>query len=183
MLDLASTREIDQELQALYPEKEAVFVSVNVKDRAQVEKAFETVIEKFGTVDIVINGAGILSEKNVENVIGVNLLGVINGTEVALQHMAVDKGGRGGAIFNIASVLGLDTHCNVPVYTATKHAVVGYTTALASKHLESTLGVKFVVICPGFTLTSLLENMQESVWREELIGVTKTFFDVNGYQR
>lgn len=183
MLDLSNTREVHLELQALFTEKKVIFVSVDVKDRAQVEKAFGTVIEKFGTVDIVINGAGILNEKNAENVIGVNLLGVINGTEVALQHMAVDRGGRGGAIFNIASTLGLDTLCSVPVYTATKHAVVGYTAALASKHLESSLGVKFVTICPGFTFTSLLDNIQGSLWREELLGVTENFSLVNGFQR
>lgn len=110
---------------------------------------------KIGTIDIVINAAVIVDELDYVNSVQVNLLGVMHGIHVALNHMAIEKGGKGGIICNISSMLGLDGSFCIPTYTATKHALVGYAMALSDKRIEHKYGVKFVTICPGFTDTKL----------------------------
>lgn len=57
-------------------------------------------------------------------------VGVINFTQVAVDFMSIEKGGRGGIIANVSSLCGVDALFANPVYTATKHAVVGFTRSL-----------------------------------------------------
>ena len=52
---------------------------------------------------------------------------VVRGTLLGLQYMGKDKGGNGGVVVNIASILGLAPLAGSPVYVATKHAVIGFT--------------------------------------------------------
>lgn len=182
VFDLVDPKETEKQLKALFPQNKIIFESVNVKDKADVEKAFKKAIDEFGTIDIVINGAGVLNDNNVENTIGVNILGVIYGTQAALEHMSVEKGGKGGIIANIASVLGLDTLFSVPVYTATKHAVIGYTAALADKRLEGRCGIKFITICPGFTDTPMISQLQPMLMSPDSFAATADFITANGHQ-
>lgn len=75
----------------------------------------------------------------------------------AIEHMGIENGGRGGMIINMASVLGLFPTSCAPVYSASKHGVIGFTRSLAGQRLESELGIKFVAVCPGGTKTKLLD--------------------------
>lgn len=96
--------------------------------------------------------------------------------------MNVKNGGRGGIIVNVASTLGLDILSFQPIYTATKHGVVGFTRSLGVNiifteqnymnklifigdyHLfqepffEQMYGIKFITVCPGATKTPLLRG-------------------------
>lgn len=182
VLDVADPRETDKQLKELFPQKKIIFEALNVKDQVDVSTVFNKVFADFGAVDVVINGAGVLNERNIENTIGVNILGVIYGTQAALEHMSVEKGGKGGIIANIASVLGLDTLFSIPVYTATKHAVTGYTAALADKRLEKKFGVKFVTICPGFTDTPMISHLGPMLMSDELNDSTAKMINENGHQ-
>lgn len=76
--------------------------------------------------------------------------------------MSVSKGGRGGTIINMASICGLDPFPWGPFYCASKFGVVGFTRSFAEPELESELGIKFIIICPGFTDTKLLPTNMES---------------------
>lgn len=87
-------------------------------------------------------------------------LGVIYGTFVGIENMGVDKGGHGGMIVNMASICALDGFAWGPMYCASKHGVAGFTKSLAKKELNAELGIKFVLICPGFTDTNLFDNLQ-----------------------
>lgn len=183
MLDLADPRKTVGQLRTLFPEKKILFEDVDVKDRPSFEKAFSSVVDSFGSVDIFINGAAIVNEKNYAATVGVNLLGIMHGTYIALEHMAIEKGGKGGTICNVSSALGLDTLCSVPSYTATKHAVVAFTEALADKRLESKFGVKFFTFCPGFTETSMINNLVSKLLREDLFELVQECAKFNGTQR
>lgn len=55
----------------------------------------------------------------------------MNMTYAAVEYMAVENGGKGGIIVNVASVCGLDYIFNVPAYNASKHGVIGFTRTLA----------------------------------------------------
>lgn len=58
-------------------------------------------------------------------------VGLIHATQTAVELMSIENGGRGGIVANVASVCGLDYIFGVPIYNATKHAVVGFTRSLA----------------------------------------------------
>lgn len=59
---------------------------------------------------------------------------MVRGTLLGLQYMAKDKGGKGGVIVNIASILGLMPAGSFPVYTGTQHAIMGLSQAFAVRY-------------------------------------------------
>lgn len=77
---------------------------------------------------------------------------------IGVEHMSVEKGGRGGMIVNVASLIGLEPFYRCPVYSASKSGVIGFTRALADKELAPNFGIKFVIICPGVTLTDMIRS-------------------------
>lgn len=156
------------QLRKQFPSKTIILSEIDVRHRQNFEKAFHTAVDHFERIDGIINAAGIIEESCAEDVIGVNVIGVINGTQIALDHMSTAKGGRGGLIVNIASVLGLDYVYTFPIYTASKHAVVGYTRSMADKKIENRFGVKFVTICPGFTSTPLIDDIDKVLPTEDM---------------
>lgn len=108
--------------------------------------------------------------------------GVIYGTQVALDHMAIEKGGRGGMIVNVASICGFDYFFNIPAYVASKHAVVGYTRCLADENFAPVYGVKFVTICPGVTDTRLIHDFNKIIYDSKFLDETVAHFNESGYQ-
>lgn len=83
---------------------------------------------------------------------------MINSSLIALGHMSKKKGGEGGVILNIASMAGYRPLYWTPIYVATKHAILGFTRAMANDTYYSDTGVKFILICPGVTKTNLIET-------------------------
>uniref|UniRef100_A0A672GJI8 15-hydroxyprostaglandin dehydrogenase [NAD(+)]-like n=1 Tax=Salarias fasciatus TaxID=181472 RepID=A0A672GJI8_SALFA len=104
-----------------------LFLQCNVESDKDVKDAFRATVETFGGIDIVCNNAGILNEDNWEKALSTNLAGVIRVGFVALEHMNKLTGGRGGVIVNTASLAAPV----FPVYSATKHGVVGFTRSMA----------------------------------------------------
>lgn len=168
IFDLSDPRNVVEQLRTLYPTRTISFTKIDVRHRQDFEKAFQLVVERFGRIDGIVNGAGIVRESSAEDVIGVNVIGVINGTQIALDHMSIAKSGQGGQIVNIASALGLDVYHMLPIYSASKHAVVGYTRSMADEKFENKFGVKFVTICPGFTSTPLVDGIDSGLYVESL---------------
>lgn len=110
-----------------YSDKYIVYLKTNVADCEQLIESFAHVVQKFGHIDIVINTAGIFNDKNVNETLLVNVGGVINATIISVNHMRRDKGGNGGIVLNISSVTGLDPIHLMPVYSASKEAIVAFT--------------------------------------------------------
>uniref|UniRef100_A0AAQ6IPC2 15-hydroxyprostaglandin dehydrogenase n=1 Tax=Anabas testudineus TaxID=64144 RepID=A0AAQ6IPC2_ANATE len=98
----------------------------------------------------------LMDENDWEKTVSINLLGVIRGTYTAMEHMNKLTGGRGGVIINTASTAGIFPVESCPVYTATKHGVVGFTRAMAAASTASGYGIRFNAICPGPVQTQLL---------------------------
>lgn len=112
----------------------ALHVVADVSDRAQVENIARTAIEYFGRIDTWINDAGVsvygrlheVSEEDNRRVFDINFWGVVNGSLAALPHLLKN----GGALINVGSEV---SEAVVPLqgmYTASKHAVKGFTDAL-----------------------------------------------------
>lgn len=116
---------------------ETLFVAADVADEAQVEAAFATALERFGSLDVVISNAGIcgpevalheLAERDFDRVIGVDLKGPFL---VSKQAVRAQRQRGGGAIIHIASIVAASGAPSYPAYSAAKAGVVALTRSLA----------------------------------------------------
>jgi 3-oxoacyl-[acyl-carrier protein] reductase len=142
------------------------YVKVNVTNYEEVENMFTEAIKHFGSVDIIVNSAGIEGEnyktedcppEEFRKVMDVNVNGLFYCMKVALEHFSKQKSGN---IVNIASVAG---HVGVKwhiAYAASKHAVMGMTKTAAVEYAK--LGIRVNAVCPGFTDTPMLQRSVES---------------------
>lgn len=137
--------------------------TVNVAEQDEVKALVAFAIEQYGTLDIMVNNAGInrdgmLHKMSVENwytVIEVDLTGTFYGTQEALRHMRERQYGR---IINISSGswLGNIGQAN---YAAAKAGVVGLTKTAARENAKK--GITCNVICPGFIETDMTLKLKE----------------------
>ena len=137
--------------------------AVNVSKQEEVQALIKYAIDTYGTLDIMVNNAGInrdgmLHKMPVENwqmVIDVDLTGVFYGTQEALKHMRAQGSGR---ISNISSGswLGNIGQAN---YAAAKAGVVGLTKTAARESARK--GITCNVICPGFIETDMTLKLKE----------------------
>jgi short-subunit dehydrogenase len=131
---------------------------VDVSDAAAAQRLVDEVVGRFGRLDYLFNNAGLgvvgevrdLELEHWRRVIDVNLWGTVAATHAAYRVMV--RQGR-GHIVNIASLAGLIGFPSNAPYTATKHALVGLSTALRAE--GEALGVKVSVACPGFVQSNI----------------------------
>ncbi len=142
----------------------ALALAVDVRDRAQVEAARETVVAHAGGLDVWVNNAGILLtgpawEQDADAhrlMLEVNSLGTINGTVVALDAM---RGTGGGHVINIASLAGLTAVAGEAVYAASKHAVLGFSlSTMADLRLAGVKDIAISCVCPDGIWTPMLHD-------------------------
>ncbi|XP_020659212.2 15-hydroxyprostaglandin dehydrogenase [NAD(+)] isoform X1 [Pogona vitticeps] len=138
-----------------------IFVPCDVSDEEKLKDAFQKTVQHFGQLDIVVNNAGVNNEKNWEITVQINLISVIRGTYLGLEYMKNENGGSGGAIVNIASLAGLLPVAYQPVYSASKHGVIGFTRSIAMAATIGNYGVRVNAICPGFVNTPILQSIDK----------------------
>ena len=158
------TSDVAAEIQSF--QGEAVPFAVNVGIQEEVEALFDFTLKKYGSLDIMVNNAGInrdgmlhkMSSEQWDSVISVNLNGTFYCTQAASQILR-EKGS--GSIINISSAswLGNIGQAN---YAASKAGVVGLSKT-ASRELAAK-GVTCNVICPGFIETDMTRGVPEKVW-------------------
>ncbi|KAK7092673.1 hypothetical protein V1264_008384 [Littorina saxatilis] len=155
-IDKVKGPETEAEMRKQFPSGDVSFVPCDVTNADQLKAAFTQAVTRFGAVELCINNAGLMDEQNWERVIAVNQVAQIRGSLMALEHMRRDRGGRGGVIFNVASINAVYYGVwEFPVYTATKHAMAGFTTSWANSPDSEAHGVRWGVICPHACLTAL----------------------------
>ncbi len=133
--------------------------AVDVRKAETVKQMCDAVAEDFGSLDHLINNAGIqhvaplpeFPDAAWDSVMGVNLDGVFYATKAVWPHMLARSRGR---IINMASVHGLVASPFKPAYVAAKHAVVGFTRAAALEGAPH--GITVNAVCPGAVLTDLV---------------------------
>ncbi|XP_045897124.1 15-hydroxyprostaglandin dehydrogenase [NAD(+)]-like [Micropterus dolomieu] len=165
LLDVNETegKNLMEALEKEYGRERTLFHICDVESEEQMKAAFQKTAETFGGIDILCNNAGILNETAWEKTVSINLMGVIRGTYLALEHMNKLSGGRGGVIVNTASLAGVSPILTCPVYTATKHGVVGFTRAMAAASTASGYGIRVNTLCPGCVQTDLLSSIPSSL--------------------
>lgn len=141
----------------------------NVTNKLEVELMVKEAIYRFGSVDIFVNNAGICHEAlltdteeyDINNLIDVNLKGVINCCKAVLPHMIENKSGK---IINISSVWGITGGACESIYSATKAGVIGLTKALAKEVGPSNITVN--CIAPGMIDTQMNSSLTDEEKKE-----------------
>lgn len=144
---------------------EATFIKADVSRSEDCESMVQAALERFGRLDIAFNNAGIGGEASLtadysieswQKVIDINLSGVFYCTKYEIPAM-LQSGG--GAIVNMASVLGQAAFAQSLAYVAAKHGVVGLTKTTAVEYGNQ--GIRVNAVGPGFIRTPLISNLEE----------------------
>lgn len=146
----------------------------DASDYAQAEKLINDVIADFGSLDILINNAGItmdnlllrLNEESWDKVINVNLKSCFNTVKAVTKQMMKQ---RAGSIINMTSVVGLKGNAGQANYAASKAGIIGFTKSVA---LElGSRGIRANAIAPGFIETEMTGKLDEKTvqtWRDAI---------------
>jgi short-subunit dehydrogenase len=134
---------------------------IDVADPAALEALVREVVATHGRLDWMVNNAGILgggeladmSPVQMKSLVDINLWGVIHGSRFAALHMRDQKSGH---IVNVASMAGVFPVPFSAVYTATKHAVFGFSLALREELRD--YGVSVHVVCPDVVDTAIFDR-------------------------
>lgn len=155
-------------------ETDVLYYPADVGDAKQCVGLVDAAEKRFGTVDILINNAGIQYVAPVEEfpadrwdaILAINLSAAFHTIRTALPAMQKRGWGR---IINIASTHGLVASTHKAAYVAAKHGLVGLTKVVALENV--TRGITCNAICPGWVLTPLVERQIED--RAEQSGTSK----------
>lgn len=142
----------------------ALFLQTDVSSRQEVQLMVDTVIERFGRIDALINNAGVHtggkfweeSEEAWRRIYEVNIMGVVLPSQLITPIMI--KQGK-GKIVNVSSKAAVVGEPNHAAYSASKGAVMSLTRAMAVE--LAPLGINVNMICPGTTLTPLGKSALE----------------------
>ena len=161
-LDIAKTV-----LEELLPRNTTISIEqADVSDYRQVKQMINNIVEKYGKIDIVVNNAGIvrdgflmlMSEKDWNDVISINLNGVFNCSKAVSEPMISQKS---GVIINIASLSGITGLPGQVNYSAAKGGVIAFTKAL-SKELAP-FNIRVNAIAPGVIETEIVDSLNEKI--------------------
>lgn len=138
----------------------------DASDFAQAEKLIENIVADFGSLDIVVNNAGItkdgllmrMTEENWDDVLDINLKSVFNVTKAASKIFMKN---RKGSFINMSSVVGIQGNAGQANYAASKAGIIGFSKSIA-KELGSR-NIRTNVVAPGFIRTEMTDVLDPKV--------------------
>lgn len=169
-LDESTGADLEKELNEL---GEAVFVNADVSKEEDVKNAIDTAVEKFGSLDILFNNAGIGAQGSVhetsyedyQKVIKVNQDGVFFGIKHGAKAMLNNE--DGGAIVNTSSILGTSGEPTAFVYNASKGAVNLMTRSAALQYAKD--GIRVNSVSPGYVESGMVNREALGDYYESLV--------------
>lgn len=153
--------------------------TLDVGDRAAVHAYADSVAAEFGSVNLVINNAGITifgtveesPYEDIEKVMNIDFWGVVHGTKAFLPHLIASGDGH---VVNISSVFGLFGYPTQSSYNAAKFAVRGFTESLRQEMLQSKQPVQVTCVHPGGIKTNIV-NLASASNGADLSNLQKSF--------
>ena len=145
---------------------EATFIRADVSVPSDCQSMVDATVEQYGSLDIAFNNAGIGGEQNPtadysvegwQRLIGINLSGVFYCMKYEIPAM-LNSGG--GAIVNMASILGQVGFAGSPAYVTSKHGVIGLTENAAIEY--GPLGIRVNSVGPGFIRTPMISELEQN---------------------
>lgn len=142
---------------------DAEYVVTDVSSEEQVQRLVTTAVDRFGTIDVMVNNAGFgqfgrvhqINDARLRRIFDVNFYGLFYGCKAAAQVMTAQKRGH---IFNVSSVIGKRGSPFNGAYSASKFAVCGLTESMRVE--MKPYNVRVTLLCPGLTRTEFFGNVQ-----------------------
>ncbi|MDE2846075.1 MAG: 3-oxoacyl-[acyl-carrier-protein] reductase [Gemmatimonadota bacterium] len=141
-------------------------VSLSIDDRDSVKNLVDSVVEDYGSIDVLINNAATvrdtllmrMKQDDWDEVIHVNLGGVFVCTQAVIRQMMRQRNGR---IINMTSIVGLTGNPGQANYAASKAGIIGFTKSVAKE--VGSRGITVNAIAPGYIETAMTEALPEAV--------------------
>lgn len=145
---------------------QVIGISGDVSSNQDAKRMVDEAIAALGSVDILINNAGItkdgmalrMTEDDFNSVLQINLTGTFNMTQAVLKPMTQ---AREGAIINVSSVVGLTGNAGQANYAASKAGVIGFTKSIARE--VAARNVRVNVIAPGFIESDMTAGLSDKI--------------------
>ncbi len=165
-----NTESLVKEIEALG--RKAKAYASDASNLAQTEEVVASIVEEFGTVDVLVNNAGItmdtllmrMTEQQWDTVINVNLKSVFNFTKAVQRVMLKAKS---GSIVNLSSVVGVHGNAGQGNYSASKAGIIGFTKSMAQE--LGSRNIRCNAVAPGFIITEMtgkLTEEQRKAWED-----------------
>ncbi|ULG75106.1 3-oxoacyl-[acyl-carrier-protein] reductase [Macrococcus brunensis] len=146
--------------------RKAVAIQANVANKEEVQDMIKTTIESFGSIDVVVNNAGItrdnlmmrMKEQEWQDVIDTNLTGVFNVVQSVTRQLLKQ---RAGTIINVSSIVGSIGNAGQANYVAAKAGVEGLTKTFARELASRNITVN--AIAPGFIVSDMTDQLSEEL--------------------
>ena len=188
---VAAVRNASRAEQVLGPSDRVFAVSVDVTDRASIQRAADTAVARFGKIDVIVNNAGYglmgaveeLDTSELEDVFKTNFFGA---REVIRALLPTLRAQRAGWIVNISSVGGFTGTPGAGAYNASKFALEGLSEALAQE--LAPLGIRVLIVEPGYFRTDFLNDSMRTAkatiadYADTAGSTIKTIAERNGKQ-
>jgi NAD(P)-dependent dehydrogenase (short-subunit alcohol dehydrogenase family) len=188
---VAAARNASRAEQVLGPSDRVFAVSIDVTDRASIQRAAYTAVARFGKIDVIVNNAGYglmgaveeLDALELEDVFKTNFFGA---REVICALLPTLRAQRAGWIVNISSVGGFTGTPGAGAYNASKFALEGLSEALAQE--LAPLGIRVLIVEPGYFRTDFLNDSMRTAkatiadYADTAGSTIKTIAERNGKQ-
>jgi NADP-dependent 3-hydroxy acid dehydrogenase YdfG len=151
---------------------EAIAIQLDVTDLEQNRAAVQTLLRKYGHLDVAVLNAGLMPLSDIESLkieewhrmVDVNLKGTLNSTAAVVPPMVAQKSGH---IFLMSSVAGRKTFKGLSVYCATKHAISAFADGMRME-LSPTHNIRVTSIQPGAVATELYDHITDEDYRQQM---------------
>lgn len=168
----ATSRSLEDLKKAVGENENFLPLAVNILSEESVEESIKNTVERFGSIDVVVNNAGYglagaleeLTDAETRQNFDVNVFGSLNVIRKVLPYLREQQSGH---IFNVSSIGGFTgSFPGFGIYCATKFAVQGFTESLAEEVKD--FGIKATIVSPGYFRTNFLNDSSLNVPKNQL---------------